>query len=401
MNKFNKFNAVLIIIALVSGFLGGLLSGELKNKGADEEKVIEERTYVEESSLISAIEKVSPAVVSIVATKDLDIYYNQPNLFFNDPFFQQFFQMPEQNNNQGEKRTEKKQVSGGTGFVLTEDGILLTNKHVVLDDEADYTVVLSNGTEFKGEILGKDPLNDVAVMQLKDKKTNEKPKGLKVAEIGDSDKIKIGQKVLAIGNALAEYQNTVTEGIISAKGREVDAGGGGFSESLSGLFQTDAAINPGNSGGPLVNLDGEVIGVNTAIAGNATGIGFAIPINDAKQVIDSIKKTGKIVRPQLGVRHMILTEEKAKELKLEGVTYGALLARGQNDGEFAVIPGSAADKAGLKEGDVILEVEGQKITVDNQLQQIIRKYQPGDKLKLKIWSSGEEKEISITLSEAK
>ena len=174
-----------------------------------------------------------------------------------------------------------------------------------------------------------------------------------------------------------------------------------MSETLSGLIQTDAAINFGNSGGPLINLGGEVIGVNTAIDASATGIGFAIPVNQVKPVIESVKKFGRIVRPVLGVMHTILTKEKAQELKLEGLEYGALITGDRSKKEFGVIPGSPAEKAGLQTDDVILEVDGEKITTENSLQGVVVKHAPGDKLKLKVWRAGGTFEVSVTLEERK
>jgi len=215
---------------------------------------------------------------------------------------------------------------------------------------------------------------------------------------GDSKDLKIGQTVIAIGNALAEFANSATKGIVSAVGREIVASdGNGRGENLSGLIQTDAAINPGNSGGPLVNLAGEVVGINTAIASGANGIGFAIPIDDVKPVLESVKTHGKIVRPILGVMFTMLTPEMAKELELE-VEEGAILkGDGQN---FAVLPGKPAEKAGLQEKDIITEVNGVKITLDNPLQKEIMKYSPGEKVKITYLRKGQEKTVEVTLEEA-
>src|SRR3990167_6977380 len=210
-----------------------------------------EKFVLEESSKVSdTADHVSPAVVSISSTRNAV------------DFFGRQFQ----------------QEGGGTGFIITSDGLIVTNKHVVSDENATYTVFTSDGKEFEAKILAHDPLNDLAVVKIE-------ATGLPVVELGDSDQIKVGQFVVAIGNALGEFSNTVTLGVISAKDRQITAGGGGIAESLSGLLQTDAAINPGNSGGPLVNLAGQVVGINTAIAGNAESIGFAIPINVVKKEI--------------------------------------------------------------------------------------------------------------------
>lgn len=403
----------LVLIALFSGFLGGAIGYRLMVYTSPSstqvvKTVAEEKKYIEESDAISAIQKVGPAVVSIIESKDLQVYYRQPDTFFfdQDPFFQQFFgqsfQQQRQPQPQQKSQKKKQKVGGGSGFIVTSDGLVVTNRHVVDDPEGEYSVILSDGREFKAEVVSKDTLNDLAIIRIKPKDDSKSGKisSLPVVEFGDSDLLKVGQHVLAIGNALGEYQNTVTEGIISAKGRQITAGtGGGGSEILSGLLQTDAAINPGNSGGPLVNMAGQVIGVNVAIAASANSIGFAIPFNDVKPVFASVQKDGKIVRPFLGVRYQIINEERAKELKLVGVTGGALLTGKEEDGEFAVIPGGPGDKAGLKKGDVVVELDGQKITEEFTLQQAIRNKKPGDSVSLKVWSSGNVVTKSLKLGE--
>lgn len=399
------------VIAVLSGVVGGSIGYRAAGSGDSQplKNVTQERQYIEESDYTDAIQKVSSSVVSIIQTKDIQTYYQQPYPFlYNDPFFQQFFgqqfaipqqQQPKQQ--QQPPTTKKQKIGGGSGFIVTGDGLVITNRHVVDDPSADYTVILSDGREFKGEVVGKDSLNDLAVVRIKSKDDGAKVSSLPVVEFGDSDILKVGQRVLAIGNALGEYQNTVTAGIISATGRHITASdGAGQGETLSGLLQTDAAINPGNSGGPLVNIKGQVIGVNVAIAASANSIGFAIPFNDVKPIVESVQKTGKIVRPFIGVRYQILTDDKAKTLGLQGVTDGALLVGDEAKGEFAVIPGGPGDKAGLKKGDVILEIEGKKITQDYSLQQAIRSKKPGEAIKLKVWTGGKTLEKTLTLGEA-
>ncbi len=376
----------LIFAALLGGAAGGSVMVRYLYKTnppqAEQKQVVEKQVYVEDSKVIDTVKDVSPSVVSIVISKDLPLY--KERIFnFNDPFF----------GNQTQK------VGGGSGFIVTADGLVITNRHVIDDREAEYTVIMNNGTEYKAEVVSSDTINDVAMLRIKNDK-GETPDGLPVVELGDSDKIEVGQRVIAIGNALAEYQNTVTTGVVSAKGRSITAGSINSTESLVNLIQTDAAINPGNSGGPLVNLDGEVIGVNTAVAYNAQGIGFAIPINDLKPLIESVKVNGKIVRPYLGVRFMMLDAEKAKELKLD-VEGGALLTGDEAKGEFAVIPGSPADIAGLKMKDVVMEVDGEKVAMEKPLHVIVSKKSPGDEITLKIWRSGETMEVKVTLAEAK
>lgn len=425
----SKLLMQVIIISLLSGAFGAVAFVKLQKPqssgGGSPTRIVEERNYVEESESIDAIQKVAPAVLSIVATKDLQIFQQQPFdpffFFENDPFLRDFgFPFPQQRQQQQpqqqEPETKRQRVAGGTGFVIEPQGLALTNKHVVADTAADYTALTKDGKEYDVEVISRDPVNDLAVIQLHEKtedkanrKTGEKkdfgakPKNLPTTRLGDSSKLKVGQKVFAIGNARGEYENSVTAGIISAIGREIQASdlGGNMRETLSGLIQTDAAINFGNSGGPLINLGGEVIGVNTAVDTTATGIGFAIPVNQIKPALESVQKFGRIVRPVLGVMHMILNKEKAKELKLEGIEYGALITGDRSKKEFGVIPGSPAEKAGLKLDDVILEVDGEKITEENPLQGIVQKHAPGDKLKLKVWRNGSTFEKTVTLEERK
>jgi serine protease Do len=271
----------------------------------------------------------------------------------------------------------------------------MTNKHVVADTAATYTVVTADGKQLTGaKVVARDPINDVAFIRVT-------ASGLPAAAIGDSSAVKVGQRVVAIGNALGQFQNSVTSGIISGLGRPVVAGDsstGTATESLSNLFQTDAAINPGNSGGPLLNLDGQVIGINTAVAGqNAQNIGFAIPINDVKAQIDSVKSQGKIVRPYLGVRYVQLTKAVATANNLK-VSDGAWLkGDAQNP---AVIPNGPAAKAGLKDGDIITKVGNDTITPTNSLQALVGKHKVGEKVTLTIIRDGNQQTIDVTLEEA-
>ena len=331
--------------------------------------------------------EVSPAVVSIIITKDLPVfeqYYISPfNDFFGEPFN---FKIPQYK----QKGTEKKEVGGGTGFIVSKDGIIVTNKHVVLDKDADYTVLTNDGRKFAAKVLARDPVQDLAVIKIKGE-------NLPVVKLGNSSSLRLGQTVIAIGNALGEFRNTISVGVVSGLGRKITASGGGLLETLEDVIQTDAAINKGNSGGPLLNLKGEVIGINTAIVASAQNIGFAIPVNKAKRDIEQVKKQGKIVYPFLGVRY-VLVDEKVKEKKELPVGYGALVVRGSK-GEEAVSSGSAAEKAGLKEGDVILELNGKKITPENSLAEIIAKYSPGDEVRLKILRDGKEKILRAVLGE--
>ncbi len=286
---------------------------------------------------------------------------------------------------------EKKEVGGGTGFIISSDGMILTNKHVVLDKEAEYTVLTNDGKKFPAKVLARDPTQDLAIIKIEG---NDFP----VVKLGNSDNLQIGQTVITIGNVLGEFRNSVSVGVISGLGRTISASGGGFYETLEDVIQTDAAINPGNSGGPLLNLKGEVIGINTAMALEAENIGFSLPINKAKKAIEQVKTLGKIVYPFLGVRYVLITDEVQKKNNLP-VNYGAWVIKGNNPGEAAIDSNSAAQKAGLKEGDIILEFNGEKITTQNSLAKIIMRYNPGDKVTLKILRGAQEKIVEVILGE--
>ncbi|MFH0814592.1 MAG: trypsin-like peptidase domain-containing protein [Candidatus Falkowbacteria bacterium] len=329
----------------------------------------------EESNTIDVVKKASPAVVSIVITKELDQYYNLTGPL--DGFSK-----------------IKQTIGNGSGFIVSPDGLILTNKHVVFDDAAEYTVSLNDGREFKAKIFGKDPANDIAILKIE-------AKNLAVLDLGNSDKIQIGQTAIAIGFSLAEYKNTVTKGVISGINRKVtasDYAANTFS-TIDEAIQTDAAINPGNSGGPLLDLGGKAIGINTAVNLSGESVGFAIPINVAKKALDSVKKYGRIVRPWLGVRYVVLNQKIADANKLP-VNYGALIAAGQTAGEQAIVPNSPAAKAGLKVDDIILEINGVKLN-EKTLATEISKYAPNDVVILKVLRNGETKIIKVTLEERK
>lgn len=415
--KLDKSFAVTVLFSFAFGLLGAAVAitylGEQSPSSVNSIR-LPSTYFVEESDSVSAIEKVTPAVVSIVSTKDLQVFRNQPLdpfFFFNqDPFSP--FKIP----NQQEPETQRQRISGGTGFIIQNDGLTLTNKHVVSDTKADFTAITKDGKEYDIEVISLDPINDLAIIQLHEKtqddeerKTGDKknfgakPNDLPYAVLGNSTDLKVGQKVFAIGNARGEYSNSVTAGIISAFGRKIEAGSarGGQLETLSGLIQTDAAINFGNSGGPLINMAGEVIGINTAIDASANGVGFAIPVNQITPILESVKQFGRIVRPWLGVMHIILNKEKAEELKLTGVTNGALITGDRSKKEFGVATGSPAEKAGLKMDDVILSVDNEQVTEMHTLQSMIQKHAPGDKIKLNVWRDGKTFDATVTLEERK
>ncbi len=404
-NNFKKFFIValttsIIISSIFGGVMGFVATKYFYHEGEidqvlDSKKVIK---VEEESSVIAAVEKTSPAVVSIIVSKDLPVlekYYedSDSNDFFSQFFgddFGDFFRTPRYR----QKGTEKQEIGGGTGFLISSDGYIVTNRHVVSDEDADYTVLMNDESKHEAKVLARDTITDLAILKIDG---DDFP----YAEIGDSSDLKVGQSVIAIGNALGEFRNTVSTGVISGLSRSITAGGyGTASEELSGVIQTDASINPGNSGGPLLNLDGQVIGINTAMANGAENIGFAIPINDVKNTIKNVKENGKIIRAWLGVRYIPITEDIKKANKLD-VDYGALIIRGEDRTELAVIPGSPADKAGLVENDIILSVDGEELKDGNSLAKIISKHSPGDKVTLKILHKGDEKEVKVELEEMK
>jgi serine protease Do len=265
---------------------------------------------------------------------------------------------------------------------------------VVSDSEADYTVIIDPTKKYAAKVLAKDPLVDVAILKIEGK-------NFPYLECGDSDKVRLGETVLAIGNPLGEFEDTLSAGIISGLSRSITAQAGPAlkTTSLRGLIQTDAAINPGNSGGPLVDMEGKAIGINTAIAAGAQNIGFAIPINYATKVLEEIKQHGRLKRPFLGVRYVILNKEISQSNKLP-VDYGAIIVR-ENLGEPAVLKGSPVEKAGLKEYDIILEINDEKITEKNALSDVLQKCKIGEELSCKILREGKEIRTKIKLEEKK
>lgn len=348
-----------------------------------------------EKQIINVVRQASPAVVSIIISKDIPIlekYFLNPFEGF-PPEFQQFFgpffefSIPQYR----EKGKEKREVGGGTGFIISTDGLILTNKHVVNDPEASYTVFLNDGRKFEAQVLARDPSDDLALIKIS--ATN-----LPTVILGDSNQIEIGQTAIAIGNALGEFRNTVSVGVISGLSRSIIASDEqGNIQRIENVIQTDAAINRGNSGGPLLNLKGEVIGVNTAMVLGAQNIGFAIPINRAKRVIESYKTYGKIVVPYLGIRYLLVDSTIQKKYNLP-YDYGALIIKGER-GEPAVYPHSPAEKAGLKEEDLILEFNHKKITLNNSLASLIQEAKVGEKVILKVYRQGKEFSLEVVLEE--
>lgn len=364
----------LVLLGIASGFLGGWL-GSSSHEHQQQIDSAESRELINsESALINEVaEDVGSSVVSVNVTSTGKV---------NDYF--------------GRSQSVEEQ-SAGTGIILNKDGIIITNRHVVPEGSNQVSVVLSDGTELEHvEVLGRtnpdDPL-DVAFLKVTDKEG----KDLTPANLGDSSAVKVGDKVIAIGNALGQFQNTVTSGIISGYGRSLTAGDGGDSENLQNLFQTDAAINHGNSGGPLVDIHGKVIGINTAVAGDgAENIGFAIPINDVQGLIDTVLETGKFERPYLGVRYVNLTDDIAAQYKLD-VKRGAFILPESDSAGESVLSGSPAAKAGLKPEDIITKVGNEDVNEKNSLISLIGKHKVGEEVTLTVYRDGKYEEIKVTL----
>lgn len=347
-----------------------------------------------EQHIIDLVERVNPAVVSVVVTKDVPVFenyfedYNPFGGFFGDDFI---FRVPQQR----QRGTEEREVGGGSGFFVSNDGLVVTNRHVVSDADANYSILTNDGESYEVEVLARDSVLDIAVLRV----VAPPQAGFVYVPFGDSNTLKQGQTVIAIGNALAEFRNSVSVGVISGLSRSIVAGDGrGMSEQLDEVIQTDAAINPGNSGGPLLNSSGEVIGVNVAVAFGSENIGFALPSSVVADIVASVEEFGEIVRPFLGVRYVEVTEALAEAEELS-VDYGALIIRGQTAMDMAVMPGSPADRAGLKVGDVIVAIAGESLK-ERSLASIIRTQKVGDTVELVYNRDGKETTVSVTLDKA-
>ena len=380
VTRAGKWVLFVVGLALLAGFGGGWLGATLQSEKQPSALSSEaKQQYISnESELISGIAKdVGQSVVSIDVVSQVSV-----PTFFGTPQSQE-------------------QASAGTGFIISADGVIVTNRHVVPANASNVSVTLADGTKYDDvEVIGRSAQTsslDVAFLKIKSGDLGGKK--LPKVTLADSSKVQVGDKVVAIGNALGQFQNTVTAGIISGYGRDVVASSDGLGqggESLTDLFQTDAAINQGNSGGPLVNINGAVIGINTAVAGGADNIGFAIPINDVKGLISSVLNTGELKQPYLGVRYVSLTDGAAAELGLS-VKRGAYLAPGE---ENAVLAGSPASRAGLQEKDVIIKINGIEIDEKTNLTSALSRFQVGDKVTLTVIRDGKSMKIEVTLEVA-
>lgn len=368
---------LLVLISASAGFVGGWAGSRNQSVNFNDASEVRQQVITSESQLISDIAKnVGPSVVSVSVTGQTTA----------TDFF-------------GFNSTYESQAAG-TGLIISEDGVIVTNRHVIGNATTGVSVTLSDGTELTDvEIIGRtnanDPL-DIAFLKVKDKKDKE----LKAAKLGDSGAMQVGDKVVAIGNALGQFQNSVTSGIISGFGRSVVAGDETGSETLTNLLQTDAAINQGNSGGPLVNANGEVIGINTAIAGGgAENIGFAIPINDIQGLIKSVLEKGRLERPYLGIRYVALDQDVAEAYDLERTTGVYIVPRG-NRRQESIIPDSPAAKAGLKEGDIITKVAGKDVNDKTSLTSLVAQHAVGEEIEITIIRDNNEQTIKLTLEAA-
>ncbi|KKQ95268.1 MAG: protease Do [candidate division CPR2 bacterium GW2011_GWC2_39_10] len=363
--------AVSIVTSLLFGMLGGYAFSKIEGNGgisglpAGSVLRKEDVQVTVNSNVSDIVKKVSPSVVSIAGE------HLESSLF-----------------------GTYSQKSSGTGFIVNANGLVMTNKHVVEGVSGNFTVYTNDGTEYTAKIKATDPVYDIAFLELNN------AKGLKSVDLGDSDVLQVGEPVVAIGNALGQYQNTVTDGIISGIGRALPVGDSerGSVSTLDNVLQTDAAINPGNSGGPLVNRAGQVIGINTAIDQSGQNIGFAIPINVGKTALASVEKNGYVSRPVLGISYIGLTKDLASRNKLS-VSEGAMIYSGTNTP--AIKSGSSADKAGLKEGDIITKINNDKINSNHSLTQLIQKYNAGDNITLTVLRDNKEIGVIVKLGEIK
>lgn len=352
---------------------------------------------MDDKKTISIIKKVMPAVVSIVISKHLaDLEKEMPK----EP-------APAVAGSSDEKPEEKieipdilvdkrgmVEVGGGSGFIVSANGVVLTNKHVINDSKAEYTVILNDGRKFPAVILSRDPINDVAILQIPSE-------NLPFLELGDATKLELGQSLIAIGNALGIFKNTVSLGIVSGLSRSIMAQADPDfpPQEMRGLIQTDAAINPGNSGGPLVDSNGLVIGINAAIVSGAQSIGFAIPVNAAERDLDDVKNYGRIRRPLLGLRYIMIDDTLKEKMGLP-INYGALAVR-ESEHDSAVVAGSPAEKAGLKEKDIVLSLNGEKLDRNHPIQDFLENLKVGDVIKLAVLRGGKQLVMDVTLAERK
>lgn len=354
---------------------------------------------MDDKKTIAIIKKVMPAVVSIVISKhlaDLEKEMSQEiaDITPKSPDGKQTgndkFKIPDiMVDNRG-----MVEIGGGSGFIVSANGIILTNKHVINDSKAEYTVILNDGRKFPAVVLSRDPINDVAILRIP-------AANLPSLKLGDAIKLELGQSLIAIGNALGIFKNTVSLGIVSGLSRSImaQADPNAPPQEMRGLIQTDAAINPGNSGGPLVDKNGLVVGINAAIVSGAQSIGFAIPVNAAKRDLDDMKHYGRIRRPLLGLRYVMIDDTLKEKMNLP-VNYGAFVMR-ESEHDGAVVPGSPAEKADLREKDIVLALDGKKLDRNHPIQDFLENMNVGDVIELAVLRNGKQFTARVTLTERK
>lgn len=376
--NFRRFVIIAAVtIVVLASVLGGAVADRLfglkpldylfpKGKGGTGETIVKREILQEESVVIDVAERISPAVVtvSVVSPKKKILEFS--------PFGGFGF------------RDQGGEQDLATGFIVSNDGLIVTNKHVVAGSGVQYKVSTKDGKDYDVKKIYRDPANDLALLKID-------ASDLQIITLGDSDKLKVGQFVIAIGTALGEFRHTVTTGVISGLGRGITTGDpfAGYVERLDNVIQTDAAINPGNSGGPLLNSSGQAIGINVAVAQGAQNIGFAIPINILKDSLGQFKQTGEFSRPFLGVRYLMISRETA---------IANALPRGAYVQE--IVSGSPADQAGIKDGDVITKIDGEAIKEDGTLAVLVNKHKVGDRIEIEVWRNGEALKLSTILRES-
>ncbi|MBI2035752.1 MAG: trypsin-like peptidase domain-containing protein [Candidatus Liptonbacteria bacterium] len=360
------------------------------------------------SPVIKIVKKTLPAVISIIISKDAKEVQKELD--------QNLSQVPIMNPDQTKIPKEAidangmVKIGGGSGFVVNENGTILTNKHVIADPKAEYAIFTSNGEKYEAEVLARDPINDVAILKIKPQKP------LPVLLLGDSTRVELGQSVLAFGNALGIFRNTVSSGIVSGLSRSIAAQADPTAppQEMRGLIQTDAAINPGNSGGPLVDIFGKAIGINAALLFGAQNIGFAIPINHAKRDLEDLWHYGHIKRPLLGISYVTVDENLKAKMNLP-VDYGALVTGEMHEhknilehdpthracARSGIVMDSPAHKAGIREKDIILECNGEKLGVEKTIQDFLEDLKVGDTLALKVMRGNKEFNAKVLLAERK
>lgn len=399
--KTSRLIILCVLMSLVCGGIGAWIVGSVypniiaQSKVGDKVDPKNATTIVnlieEESATIHVVNEVTPAVVSVIARKsraDVVKSYQeqsgQSDLLFSDVSLSE---------SDAKKMVD---VSSGTGFFVTHDGLVLTNRHVIDVPLVQLFIVTNDGKELPAKVIDTDPVLDIALLRVEALPAGRQGKAFPVVTLADSDQIRIGQTVIAIGNTLSEFRNTVTKGVVSGINRRVTAGFAiSGSEVIEKAIQTDAAINPGNSGGPLINLLGQVIGVNTAVSFDGQAVAFAIPINQVKRAIEDVKTLGHIARPWLGVHYVLTTGEKSTPT----FVLGAKITKGENS-EAAVTKGGPADLAGIREGDILIAIDGTTFVPGTSLAELVSPHRSGDQIKVQYLRDGKLFETVVTLGDA-